>query len=811
MQHHSHTRCPPSTSSSMDPFRPVSVSLRTPADGRASREADIISAYSHSIDTHSIGSGTRTIHAHQPQSRPRPPRPDEVPITASSSSPLPRPRTRLRSRQQPLSTLLPSFIFTFLLLLLCNTRSTNAEDPGLFGPDQLFTSSVAYCSPPEAILVSSLGLRFFRENGTLEFDIAAASVNNNVSARAAVSVNAYGLGIFNVNLDLCTIANGILCPLPTYNFNGGGVFPVPPQFASKIPTIAFKIPDLEAVATVQLIDQNDRIVACLQATLSNGHTTYQKAAIWGTVGLALLAAGSSFLHSAIPASVGAAQWRIVDVMVAIQHVAVVSLLSLTYPVAFTSYASNFAWSIGMINIAPVQSSITSTRRKTGGLQVGTFGNALEADGGRKYDPFLPRRSLVEWTPESFTMAERSSFHPQSLLKRISEDDPASLLREIHFDEHAVVTPLNKTFLGSLPGRLLAVERIYAPNTGPNGQLLQASEGGPLPLIDPNRTTEEGIDLFAERLDIEPANVFLTVLINYVILFGFMLAALTAIYVLVRFFSKILAPPNWAQRLVKWDQFGGSYVTAFIGRYLLITFPILLLFAFYQWRFGDSWVPDLLAAIAIAVFLAGLATFFIPMFVHARRSGKEELYYPEDLPPAEAGRVPKVWGSFAHPWKPKFYWAYLLFLLWSVIRACFIAFGTHHGFRQSVGLLAFELVLFLILCIFRPSRNGAGNCVTILLCLSRVISWGICVAFTHEANVKTIPRVVVGFVLVVATGIPIILLLLLTIVDLFSPLRPRKLRTIKRMNRKRAEREAKAVEEKEKEKESTAEPASPASS
>ncbi|KAK0523124.1 hypothetical protein OC835_006353 [Tilletia horrida] len=697
---------------------------------------------------------------------------------------------------------------------IASTKPAAAQSIGIFGPDQLFTSSVAYCSPPEVILVSSFGLRFFRDNRTLEFDIAAASVNNNVSATASVSVNAFGLGVFNVALDLCTIANGILCPIPTYNFNGGGVFPVPEQFASKIPSIAFKIPDLEAVATVQLIDQNQRVVACLQATLSNGHTTYQKAAIWGTAGLAALAAGSSFLHSAIPASLGAAQWRIVDVMAAIQHVAVVSLLSLTYPVAFSSYASNFAWSIGMINISPLQSSITSTRRATGGTQSAVFGNALEADGGRKYDPFIRRAAgarralLSDWTPSAFGLNERGSISPASLVRRLAENDPAAPLRDISFNEHSAVTPLNSTFLSALPNRLLAVERIYAPNTGPNGQLLQASEGGPLPIVYPNTTSDEGIELFAERLDIHPANVFLTVLVNYMILFGFMFAALAVIYILARFFARTLSTPNWAERFIQWNQFGKSYITAFLGRFLLITFPILLIFAFFQWRFGDSWVPDMVAAVTIAVCVAGLAVFFVPMFYYARRDGKDELYYPEELPPAEAGKVPKIWGSFAHPWKPKFYWAYLIFLFWSVGRACFIGFAQHHGFVQAIGLLIFELVLFVLLCVLRPSRNKAGNAVTILLCLSRVISWAICVAFTHQADVQTIPRVIVGYVLLVATGIPILLLLLLTIIDLFEPLRPSKLRTIKRMNRLRTQREKREATERSEGSDGEAVPESP---
>ncbi|KAK0553170.1 hypothetical protein OC845_001305 [Tilletia horrida] len=682
----------------------------------------------------------------------------------------------------------PYLITLLLTLLTLLTHPTQAAGTGLFGPDQLYTSSVAYCSPPEVILVSAFDLRFFRENRTLEFDIAAASVNNNVSAIANVSVNAYGLGIFNVNLDLCTIANGVLCPIPTYNFNGGGLFPVPEQFASKIPKIAFKIPDLEAVATVQLVDQNGRIVACLQATLANGHTTYQVGAIWATVGLALLAAASSLLHSVIPASIGAAQWRIVDVMAAIQHVAVVSLLSLTYPVAFSSYASNFAWSIGMINIPSLQSSITATRSATGDKDTGLFGNALEADGGRKYDPFLRRRSSASPIP---AIDDLIRYRPKSVISKLSRNDPAALLKDITFNENSALTKFNSTASNS--SRLLALEHIYAPNTGPDGQLLTASSGGPLPIVYPNTTQEQGIDLFAERLDIAPPNVFLTVFVNFVILLGLMLVVLALIFVFTRLIGKMFyrREPNFWSEFTKPSHFGGSFTTAFVGRYLLITFPILLIFAFYQWRFGASWVPHLVAGVVIGIWLAGLATFFVPMFFHARRSGRESLYYPEDLPPAEAGRVPKVWGSFAHPWKPKYYWAYLIFLLWSIIRAAWLAFGQNHGFRQAVGLLGFELVLFVALCVIRPGRDKASNAVIIILCLSRVISWAICVAFTHEAHVTTIPRVIVGFVLLVATGIPIIFLFFLTVIDLFEPLRSTRLRTIKRMAKLRLARNAEA--------------------
>lgn len=68
--------------------------------------------------------------------------------------------------------------------------------------------------------MTALDLKFFPGNNTLQFDLAAASIDPDLNATIALSVNAYGLGLFNVQLDLCQIGGGLLCPLPTYEFNG---------------------------------------------------------------------------------------------------------------------------------------------------------------------------------------------------------------------------------------------------------------------------------------------------------------------------------------------------------------------------------------------------------------------------------------------------------------------------------------------------------------------------------------------------------------------------------------------------------------
>lgn len=82
------------------------------------------------------------------------------------------------------------------------------------------TSSVAYCSAPFAILVSDLRLHFFPDNQTLEFDLTAASVQDNLNVSLAININAYDLGIINADINLCDLLGGILCPLPQYEFSG---------------------------------------------------------------------------------------------------------------------------------------------------------------------------------------------------------------------------------------------------------------------------------------------------------------------------------------------------------------------------------------------------------------------------------------------------------------------------------------------------------------------------------------------------------------------------------------------------------------
>lgn len=254
------------------------------------------------------------------------------------------------------------------------------------------TSSVSYCAPPIALLVQQFDITYFAANASVFFNISASSVDPNINATANLLLNVYGMQPINITLDLCDELNGILCPLPQYNFDGSEVLPLPSNLdvSSHLPGIAFKIPDLEAFAQLTLIEQETgAVMACVQSTLSNGWSTHQVAVEWATGGIAILAFLSALFHS-IRTPEALAPFRLIDLMSLYQIIAASALLNLNYPVIYRSFASNFAWALGLLSTGArshIQVAINNMRHKTGGnLADANSGSAIDLV-NRRFSPY----------------------------------------------------------------------------------------------------------------------------------------------------------------------------------------------------------------------------------------------------------------------------------------------------------------------------------------------------------------------------------------------------------------------------------------
>lgn len=254
------------------------------------------------------------------------------------------------------------------------------------------TSSVSYCAPPELVLVQQFDVTYIAANASVFFNISAASVEKNVNVSANLLLNVYGMQPLNLTIDLCDLLNGLLCPLPTYNFVGSTTIPVPSSVnvANHVPGIAYKIPDLEAFAQLTLTSvDTGEVKACVQSTLSNGWSTRQAGVQWATGGLAFFSLLSALWHS-IESPEALAPFRFIDMMSLFQTIAVSALLNLNYPVVYRSFASNFAWSLGLFSASAtskVQDAINNLRHLTGGTMPDANGGSAIDLVNRKLSPY----------------------------------------------------------------------------------------------------------------------------------------------------------------------------------------------------------------------------------------------------------------------------------------------------------------------------------------------------------------------------------------------------------------------------------------
>jgi hypothetical protein len=175
--------------------------------------------------------------------------------------------------------------------------------------------------------------------------------------------------------------------------------PLPALVAGSIdiPSIAYSIPDLQAIATVRLLQTaNGTEAACLQVNLSNGKTVRLDVVSWALFGLAVgsivvgILGGIILLAKGGDATRGRRKERFVGLMAFYQFVASTGLLSITYPLVYTSFAANFAWSLGLVFVQSFQDNIYATRERTGGNLTQPGGGLV----GGTLATGLQRRSIL---------------------------------------------------------------------------------------------------------------------------------------------------------------------------------------------------------------------------------------------------------------------------------------------------------------------------------------------------------------------------------------------------------------------------------
>ncbi|KAL5343772.1 hypothetical protein BJX70DRAFT_385460 [Aspergillus crustosus] len=187
---------------------------------------------------------------------------------------------------------------------------------------------------------------------------------------ATIILDAYGYTALRQTFNPCDMDLEGLCPMNTGPIDVRDIpLELPSDINDQIPGIAFTVPDLDASVRIYINStETHEAITCLEATLSNGKTVYQKGVGWATaiiagLGLTASAITSGLGHSNTAAHVAANALSFFSFM---QSQAMIGMLSVHMPPIVQSWTQNFQWSMGIIRVGFLQDICTWYQRSTGG-------------------------------------------------------------------------------------------------------------------------------------------------------------------------------------------------------------------------------------------------------------------------------------------------------------------------------------------------------------------------------------------------------------------------------------------------------------
>ncbi|KAL6873066.1 TRP domain-containing protein [Trichoderma novae-zelandiae] len=428
---------------------------------------------------------------------------------------------------------------------------------GVLGEQMLTTTGFIDCGSMPSITINQLSMTYDNDAQVITFDIEGTSAQSE-NVTATLDVTAYGISAFSNTFNPCDPKTLVeqLCPLPKGNFVAKGSQKVPPQFASMIPTIAFSVPDIAANAIMKLnsVSENS-MVACIQAQITNGKTTYVPAVSYvaaSIAGVSLVASGVSAVGAALSGGaagsgvgVAAVGPSFTDVAGWFQGMAMSGMLSVNYPPIYQNFAKNFAFSVGLIPWNGLLTSIDDFRAKTGG----------------------------NLTQDSVAYLRNMTY----------------ALQEMQASSNATEVSLSR--------------------------LVRREDDGGSTADDQLSKTISGIKNFAESLSVPKSDMFMAALLIVAIVIATVVTGILLIKVILEFWSLYGKFPESLSGFRKhyWRSIARTLTTL-----ILLLYGIWVLYCIFQFTLGDSWAAKMLAGISLGIFTSVLMFFGFKIWTTARR-------------------------------------------------------------------------------------------------------------------------------------------------------------------------------------------------
>ena len=456
--------------------------------------------------------------------------------------------------------------------------------------------------------------------------------------------------------------------------------PLDPSVVSRIPGIAYAVPDLDAAVQIKIYDNsggptNGNELACIEAELSNGKTVYQKAVGWVTAviaGLALLVSAivSGLGHSNTAAHVATNAMSLFSYF---QFQALFGMLCAPLPPVVAAWTQNFQWSLGIIHIGFVQSIATWYQRGTGGK---------------------PSALLSKLQTTSVNVQKRSLDAVSDLAERGTKMSRADYYLNSDFMRNGMGASLLKRHASTVGG--------YATD------LVKRQTGGGSPQ-ESKTVTVRGIDRIGFKAQIESTNIFMT---GYI----FFIAFVVLVVIFVAAFKWILEAMAKSGQVKgdKFQDFRNGWTTVLKGilfRLILIGFPQMVVLCLWELTVRDSAGEVVLAVITIVSMLIMLGWVCTKVVLIARRSialHKNPAYILYSDPVCL-----HKWGFLYVQFKATAYWFIIPLLTFVLVIGMFVAFGQpDHGTVQAVGFLILNCAYLIGLSILRPYMDKKTNAFNI---------------------------------------------------------------------------------------------------
>ncbi|KAJ5550801.1 hypothetical protein N7535_001259 [Penicillium sp. DV-2018c] len=249
-----------------------------------------------------------------------------------------------------------------LLILLESLQLVQAEN-------LLQASGLTQCSDSQQVTVNNFKAVFTPGNKSVSIDFDGFS---EVAGDVFIDVDllVYGYKALTKTFDPCTLDLSVFCPMkaieleiPTISQTLGD------NIVSQIPSVAYSIPDIDALIRLRLKYKNGgQQITCLETRITNGKSVYQSGVAWALAVVTGLGLVTSMVVSLLGHSNTAVHlaFRSLAFLGFIQAQAMVGMTSVRQPPFVQAWTQNMQWSLGIVRSNALQTIATWFQRATGG-------------------------------------------------------------------------------------------------------------------------------------------------------------------------------------------------------------------------------------------------------------------------------------------------------------------------------------------------------------------------------------------------------------------------------------------------------------